>query len=160
MSDPVLRYSGRVEYETTLAAMKRFSDARDETTPDEIWLLEHPPVYTLGLSGRREHVLDAGNIPVVHTDRGGQVTYHGPGQLVVYTLLDLRRNGIGIRPLVTRLERVDPAHIELDVRFTAEGSIKPSDFLAAILGVDGALTRSLPMRKTNAFYDGDGASPS
>lgn len=84
--------------------MQRFTDERDASTPDEIWLLEHPPIFTLGLAGKLEHVLAPGDIPVIQTDRGGQVTYHGPGQLVVYPLLDLRRLGLGVRELVMALE--------------------------------------------------------
>jgi lipoyl(octanoyl) transferase len=84
--------------------MQRFTDERGPDTADEIWFLEHPQVFTLGLNGRREHVLAAGDIPVIHVDRGGQVTYHGPGQLVVYPLLDLRRLRLNIRDLVVRLE--------------------------------------------------------
>jgi len=85
--------------------MQAFTDERNANTPDEIWFLEHPPVFTLGMSGRREHLLAPGDIPVVQIDRGGQVTYHGPGQLVVYPLIDLRRAGFGIRDFVTALER-------------------------------------------------------
>lgn len=84
--------------------MQQFTDARNNTTPDEIWLIEHPPVYTLGQNGKAEHILDPRDIPVISVDRGGQVTYHGPGQLVVYVLLDLRRLGMGVRQLVTCLE--------------------------------------------------------
>jgi lipoyl(octanoyl) transferase len=100
-----IKWLGRVEYEPTWRAMQAFTDKRDSQTPDEIWFLEHPPVFTLGMSGKREHVLAAGDIPVVQVDRGGQVTYHGPGQLVVYPLIDLRRAGFGIRDFVTALER-------------------------------------------------------
>ena len=85
--------------------MQRFTDERTEHTPDEIWFLEHPPVYTLGMNASPAHVLAPGDIPVVQIDRGGQVTYHGPGQLVVYPLIDLRRAGLGVRDLVTALER-------------------------------------------------------
>ncbi len=102
---PVVRRLGVVEYRPTWGAMQRFTDERDAQTPDEIWLLEHRPVFTLGMAGRPEHVLSPGDIPVVRTDRGGQVTYHGPGQLVIYPLLDLRRRGLGVRDLVTALER-------------------------------------------------------
>jgi lipoyl(octanoyl) transferase len=84
--------------------MQAFNRARGPDTPDQVWLVEHPPVFTLGLAGRREHVLDAGGLPVVATDRGGQVTYHGPGQAIAYVLLDLRRNGIGVKDLVRRIE--------------------------------------------------------
>lgn len=99
-------FLGQVEYAPTLEAMKAFTDARDDTTPDEIWVLEHPPVYTLGLAGKTEHLLRSDlPIPVVRTDRGGQVTYHGPGQLVVYPLIDFKRMHIGVRELVRRLEQ-------------------------------------------------------
>jgi lipoyl(octanoyl) transferase len=84
--------------------MQSFTETRDASTADEIWLVEHPPVFTLGLAGRESHVHSAGDIPVVRTDRGGQVTYHGPGQAVVYVLLDLRRHGIGVKSLVRLLE--------------------------------------------------------
>jgi lipoyl(octanoyl) transferase len=85
--------------------MQRFTEERGPTTPDEIWFLEHSPVFTLGMNASRAHVLAPGDIPVVQIDRGGQVTYHGPGQLVVYPLIDLRRSGLGVRDLVTALER-------------------------------------------------------
>ena len=85
--------------------MQRFTDARDEGTPDELWLVEHDPVFTLGQAGKPEHVLLPGDIPVIHVDRGGQVTYHGPGQIVAYPLLDLRRLKIGVREYVQRIEQ-------------------------------------------------------
>jgi lipoyl(octanoyl) transferase len=99
-----VRRLGLVDYEPTWRAMQRFTDQRDAATPDEIWLLEHPSVFTLGMSGRREHLLAPGDIPVVATDRGGQVTYHGPGQLLVYALIDLKRAGLGVRAIVCALE--------------------------------------------------------
>jgi lipoyl(octanoyl) transferase len=99
-----VRRLGRSEYLATWHAMQRFTDARTADTRDELWLTEHPPIYTLGLAGRREHVLRDNGIAVVKVDRGGQVTYHGPGQLVVYTLIDLRRGRLGVRDLVRRLE--------------------------------------------------------
>ena len=105
MNPPVIKHLGLVEYEPTWRAMQRFTDERDESTPDEIWFLEHPPVFTLGMNAKREHLLAPGDIPVVQIDRGGQVTYHGPGQLVVYPLVDLRRARLGIRDLVTALEQ-------------------------------------------------------
>lgn len=101
----IVRDLGLVEYEPTWRAMQRFTDERGPETPDEIWLLEHPPVFTLGMSASRDHVLAPGDIPVVQIDRGGQVTYHGPGQLVVYPLIDLRRASLGVRDIVTALER-------------------------------------------------------
>ena len=85
--------------------MQAFTDERGESTPDEIWFTDHPPVYTLGLNASREHLLAPGNIPVVQVDRGGQVTYHGPGQLMIYPLIDLRRAKLGVRDLVTGLEQ-------------------------------------------------------
>lgn len=100
----VVRELGRVPYVDTWERMKAFVDARDAQTPDELWLLEHDPVYTLGLAGDPRHVLNPGAIPIVNTDRGGQVTYHGPGQLVAYTLLDMKRRGLGPRELVRLLE--------------------------------------------------------
>ncbi len=102
---PIVRQLGMVDYEPTWRAMQRFTDERDASTPDEIWFLEHPPVFTLGMNASAAHVLARGDIPVVQIDRGGQVTYHGPGQLVVYTLVDLRRAHLGVRDLVTALER-------------------------------------------------------
>jgi lipoyl(octanoyl) transferase len=84
--------------------MQRLTEARDQSTPDEVWFLEHPPVFTLGMNAKPEHLLAPGDIPVVQIDRGGQVTYHGPGQLVVYPLIDLRRAGLGVRDLVSGLE--------------------------------------------------------
>ena len=101
----MLRWLGRVDYEPTWRAMQRLVDARGPDAPDEIWFLEHPPVFTLGMNARPEHVLAPGDIPVVPIDRGGQVTYHGPGQLVVYPLLDLGRARLGVRPLVEGIER-------------------------------------------------------
>jgi len=101
---PLIRDLGLVPYEPTWRAMQRFTDERDAATPDEIWLLQHPPVFTLGLNAKREHLLAPGDIPVIQIDRGGQVTYHGPGQLVVYPLIDLKRRGLGVRQLVTALE--------------------------------------------------------
>ena len=99
-----LRWLGRVEYDPTWRSMQAFTEERDSHTPDQIWFLEHPPVFTLGMNGKREHVLAPGDIPLVQIDRGGQVTYHGPGQLVVYPLIDVRRLGIGVRQLVVALE--------------------------------------------------------
>jgi lipoyl(octanoyl) transferase len=95
---------GRVDYVSTLAAMKAFTDTRGDGTPDEIWLCEHPPVFTQGVAGRAEHVLDAHGIEVLPTSRGGQVTYHGPGQVVAYPLIDLKRLGIYVKEYVYRLE--------------------------------------------------------
>ena len=100
-----VRALGRAEYEPVWRAMQDFTRARGPDTPDELWFVEHPPVYTLGLAAKPEHVLDAGSTPVVRIDRGGQVTWHGPGQLLAYPLVDLRRAGYGVRELVRRLEQ-------------------------------------------------------
>jgi lipoyl(octanoyl) transferase len=100
-----LRDLGRQPYEPVWRAMQAFTDARGEDTPDELWLVEHDPVFTLGQAGKDEHVLFAGDIPVLHVDRGGQVTYHGPGQIVLYPLLDLRRLKIGVKEYVCRIEQ-------------------------------------------------------
>jgi len=100
----IVRVLGRTEYEPTWRAMQAFTAARTPATSDEIWLTEHPPVYTLGLAGRREHLLRDNGIPTIKVDRGGQITYHGPGQLVVYLLCDLRRTNLGIRALVRTIE--------------------------------------------------------
>lgn len=101
----IVRRLGRRDYESVWRDMSAFTDRRDADTTDEFWLVEHPPVFTLGQAGRREHVLDAGDIPVLQVDRGGQVTYHGPGQVVAYPLVDLRRRGISIRCLVHDMEQ-------------------------------------------------------
>ena len=100
-----VRKLGLVAYAPTWRAMQAFNAARGPDTEDQLWMLEHPPVFTLGVAGRPQHVLDPGAIPVVASDRGGQVTYHGPGQAVAYLLLDLRRAGFGVRELVRRIER-------------------------------------------------------
>ena len=105
MAALVVRHLGEVEYLPTLEAMRSFTAERNESTPDEIWLLQHPQVFTQGQAGKPEHLLAPGDIPVVQVERGGQVTYHGPGQLVAYLMLNLRRQGLGVRELVTAMER-------------------------------------------------------
>ncbi|MEP6939144.1 MAG: lipoyl(octanoyl) transferase LipB [Rudaea sp.] len=101
----VRRFEGLAPYEPVWRAMQSFTDTRDGETPDELWIVEHPPVFTLGQAGKWEHVLLPGDIPVVPVDRGGQVTYHGPGQIVAYPLIDLRRLRLGVRDLVCRIEQ-------------------------------------------------------
>ena len=101
----IVRYLGMQDYQSSWQRMQAFNAARDAASDDEIWLLQHPPVFTLGLNGKRDHVLDAGTIPVIESDRGGQVTYHGPGQLIAYLLFDVRRNKLGIRQIVSRMEQ-------------------------------------------------------
>lgn len=108
LNPPVIRQRGLESYEITYAAMRAFTDARNAQTADELWTVEHPPVFTLGLAADPSHVLDAHGIPVVQTDRGGEVTYHGPGQVVIYLLLDLRRNAdarLFARELVNKIEQ-------------------------------------------------------
>jgi len=100
----IVRDLGLSDYEPTLEKMISFSQQRDENTADEIWLLEHPPVYTLGKNSKAHHVLNPGDIPIIQIDRGGQVTYHGPGQLVAYLLIDVRRKNVGVRRIVTAME--------------------------------------------------------
>lgn len=101
----IVRRLGLADYQPVWRAMQDFTDRRDGDTVDELWLVEHPPVFTQGQAGKAEHVLAPGDIPVIPVDRGGQVTYHGPGQLVLYPLLDLRRLGLGVRELVTLIEQ-------------------------------------------------------
>ena len=101
----IIRRLGRVAYEPVWQDMQQFTTGRDADTADELWLLEHPPVFTLGRNGKPEHVHDTGDIPLIKVDRGGQVTYHGPGQLVAYLLLDLNRRGLGVQSLVRLLEQ-------------------------------------------------------
>ena len=100
----IIRELGLQPYEQVWMDMQQFTDRRSDSTEDELWLLQHPPVYTLGKNGKVEHILDPAGVPVIKSDRGGQVTYHGPGQVIVYTLLDLTRMKIGVRELVTRIE--------------------------------------------------------
>ncbi|MCU1715603.1 lipoyl(octanoyl) transferase LipB [Pseudomonas sp. 5P_3.1_Bac2] len=137
------RELGLVEYQPTWHAMQRFTDSRGPATPDEVWLLEHAPVFTQGQAGKAEHVLFPGDIPVVQVDRGGQVTYHGPGQLVAYLLLDVRRSAIGVRELVSRIER---SLIELLASYGVSANAKPD---APGVYVDGAKIASLGLRIRN-----------
>lgn len=106
MSDSTLhiRYIGQQDYESVWHAMQSYTDNRDSTSPDQLWLVEHPPVFTQGQAGKSEHILNPGDIPVIQVDRGGQVTYHGPGQLVAYPLINIKRLKIGVRQLVTNIE--------------------------------------------------------
>lgn len=104
-SQLIVRSLGTVDYTPTWEAMKLLTDTRDETSPDEIWLLQHPPVFTQGQAGKPEHLLFPGDIPVIQVDRGGQVTYHGPGQLVAYVMIDIKRRGMGPRALVSLIEQ-------------------------------------------------------
>ena len=147
---PALRRLGRVAYEPTWRAMQAFTATRDADTPDEIWLLEHPPVFTQGQAGKPEHLLADIGIPVVPIDRGGQVTYHGPGQVVAYLLIDLKRRGYGVRELVRRMEQ---ASIDLLAEFGIAGERQDG---APGVYVAGAKIAALGLRvKGGCTYHGD-----
>jgi len=140
---------GREDYEPLWRAMQRFTDRRDAATPDEIWFTEHDSVYTLGLNAAREHLLAPGDVPVVQIDRGGQVTWHGPGQLMIYPLIDIRRAGIGVRPLVTALER---AVLRLAASHGIDAVCRPD---APGVYVDGAKVAAVGLRiRRGASYHG------
>jgi lipoyl(octanoyl) transferase len=134
------RELGLMAYTPVWQAMQRFTDSRDSSTTDQVWMVQHPPVFTQGQAGKPEHLLVPGDIPVVQVDRGGQVTYHGPGQLVVYLLLDVRRLGFGVRELVSRIEN---ALIELLASFGIAAAAKPD---APGVYVEGAKIASLGLR--------------
>lgn len=144
----VLRDLGLVPYESTWHKMQTFTEQRNESTLDEIWLLEHPPVFTQGQAGKAEHLLNTGDIPVVKVDRGGQVTYHGPGQLVAYILIDIKRAKIGVRQLVTAIEQ---AIVDALSQYGIEAAAK-SD--APGVYVDGKKIASLGLRikKGRSFH--------
>jgi lipoyl(octanoyl) transferase len=135
-----VRRLGRVEYQRAYDRMREFSATRTATTPDELWLLEHPPVYTLGQAGKLEHLLRGNGIPVARVDRGGQVTYHGPGQVVAYVLLDLRRRGLTVKRLVGQLEQ---AVIDLLASHGVEGARRAG---APGVYVGGAKVAALGLR--------------
>jgi lipoyl(octanoyl) transferase len=140
MSDITVRSLGRQDYKPVWHAMQQFTNTRDAATADEIWFTEHNPVFTLGVNANREHLLAPGDIPVVQVDRGGQVTYHGPGQLMLYALIDLRRAGIGIRPLVTALEQ---SAVELAALYEIEAASRGD---APGVYVDGVKLASVGLR--------------
>ena len=142
MTLPMLqvRRLGLMDYEPVWHAMQKFTDERDQDTPDELWLVEHPPVFTQGQAGKAEHILAPGDIPVIQVDRGGQVTYHGPGQVVAYPLVDISRAGLGVRALVRGIEQVI-----LDVlgSYGVAAELKPG---APGVYVDGVKIASLGLR--------------
>jgi lipoyl(octanoyl) transferase len=146
---PLIRHLGLAPYEPTWRAMQKFTDERQDATPDELWFVEHPPVFTLGLNASREHLLAPGDIPVVQIDRGGQVTYHGPGQLMIYPLLNLRRLKLGVRDLVMALENAV-------IAYAAElGIAAASSRKAPGVYVDGAKLASVGLRiRRGACYHG------
>lgn len=136
----LIRHLGLVDYQPTWQAMQDWTKQRTPACEDQLWVLQHPPVYTLGLNGKREHILAANNTPIVQCDRGGQVTYHGPGQLVIYPLLDLRRYHLGVRSLVTLLEQSMISTLtRLDIMACAKAD-------APGVYVDGAKIGSLGLR--------------
>ncbi|MCC6201730.1 MAG: lipoyl(octanoyl) transferase LipB [Gammaproteobacteria bacterium] len=135
-----IRQLGLIDYQAAWDAMRAFNEARDDSSADEIWFAEHPPVYTLGLAGRLEHLHEAGTIPVLRSDRGGQITYHGPGQLLVYLLFDLHRAGMGIKHLVTLLEQ---AAIDLLAGYGISGARRVG---APGVYVEGAKIAALGLR--------------
>lgn len=144
-----VRNLGLVDYQKTFDAMREFTASRDENTHDEIWLLQHPPTFTQGRNGRAEHLLDKGDIPLVQIDRGGQITYHGPGQLVVYLLLDLRRRKMGVKQLVSAMEQ---AVIDLLAEYDISASTRSE---APGVYVDGAKVAALGLRiKHGCSYHG------
>jgi lipoyl(octanoyl) transferase len=143
-----LRKLGLIDYQACWDAMREFTEVRDAGTPDEIWLLQHPRVFTQGQAGKAEHVIAPGDIPVIQVDRGGQVTYHGPGQIVGYLLIDLRRRGIGIRQLVNAIEAsIISVLAQYDVKSFAKPDA-PGVYLngAQRQGRDGAKIAALGMR--------------
>ncbi len=145
----IIRERGQVDYLTCYKEMRDFTAARDNATTDELWLLEHPPVFTLGTNADITHLLGAGDIPVQKVDRGGQVTFHGPGQLVVYVLLDLKRAKIGIRDLVCRLERAIIAMLSKSAIHAAGQPGAPGVY------VDGAKIASIGLRvRKHCCYHG------
>jgi lipoyl(octanoyl) transferase len=148
MNSPVVRELGHQVYEPVWRAMQEFTNTRDENTPDEIWFCEHERVFTLGLNTKPEHLLAPGDIPVIQIDRGGQVTYHGPGQLMVYPLIDLRRAGLGVRDLVTALEQ---SVVDLASEYGVAAASRPD---APGVYVDGAKLASvgLRIRRGSSFH--------
>lgn len=144
----VIRYLGRQDYVPLWHAMQRFTDARTETTTDEIWFTEHPPVFTMGLNASKEHLLAPGDIPVVQIDRGGQVTFHGPGQLMIYPLLDLQRVGIGVRTLVTALEQ---SVVDLAAEFNIVATSRP-DAPGVYVATDKLASVGLRIRRGCSFH--------
>lgn len=143
-----VRRRGLSAYEEVWRAMQRFTDERDEHSADELWLLQHPPVFTQGQAGRPEHLLAPGDIPVVQVDRGGQVTYHGPGQIVAYPLIDIRRKGIGVRDFVTRIE-------EAIIRVLADYGVRGERIAGApgiYVGGDKIASLGLRVRRGRSFH--------
>lgn len=144
----IVRRLGMMDYHDSWQRMQAFTDSRDVDTADEIWFLQHPPVYTLGKNGKAGNILNAGNIPVINSDRGGQVTYHGPGQIVVYMLLDLTRLKLGVRQLVTVIEN---AVIGVLGDYAVKASAKP-DAPGVYVNGDKIAALGLRVRKGRSFH--------
>ena len=140
LTNLIVRHLGNKNYASVWHDMREFTETRNNDTPDEIWLVEHPPVFTLGLNGKPEHILAANNIPVVQCDRGGQVTYHGPGQIIAYLLVDLRRRKLGVKQLVEKMEQ---AVIDLLVHYDVNAQRKDN---APGVYVNGAKIAALGLR--------------
>jgi len=143
-----VRHLGLVDYQQAYDAMRRFTEQRTADTPDEVWLLEHPPVFTQGMNGKPEHLLNPGDIPVVQVDRGGQVTYHGPGQLVAYLLIDLRRRKLGVRQVVSAMEQ---AVIELLGDYGLE-SVARQDAPGVYVNGDKVASLGLRVRRNGSYH--------
>jgi len=141
-------FRGRQDYVPLWREMQEFTDTRDDSTPDEIWFVEHPPVFTMGLNASEEHLLAPGDIPVVQIDRGGQVTFHGPGQLMVYPLIDLRRSSIGVRTLVTALEQ---SVVDLVADYNVEAVADP-EAPGVYVGGDKLASVGLRIRRGSSFH--------
>jgi lipoyl(octanoyl) transferase len=148
MSDLMQRNLGLADYEPTLQAMKEFTDSRGDETADELWLLQHPRVFTQGQAGKAEHVLAPGDIPVIQVDRGGQVTYHGPGQWVLYLLVNLRRHELGVRSLVTLIEN---SLVELLLDYGLVAAARP-DAPGVYVGEDKIAALGLRVRKGCSYH--------
>ena len=149
MTDIVIRQLGLQAYEPVYQRMQQFNAARTAHTTDELWLLQHPPVFTMGLNAKPEHVLNAANVPVVHIDRGGQVTYHGPGQLIAYLLVDLKRNNLGVRQMVTSMEQAVIALLSTHAIDSTARSDAPGVY------VEGSKVAALGLRiKRHSSYHG------
>jgi lipoyl(octanoyl) transferase len=142
------RFLGRQDYVPLWREMQAFTDERDASTPDEIWFCEHPPVFTLGLNASKEHLLAPGDIPVVQIDRGGQVTFHGPGQLMVYPLIDIRRANIGVRKLVTALEQ---SVVDLAAEYEVDAAAR-ADAPGVYVGGDKLASVGLRIRRGSSFH--------
>ncbi|MDH3619527.1 MAG: lipoyl(octanoyl) transferase LipB [Gammaproteobacteria bacterium] len=141
-------FLGRQDYVPLWREMQKFTDERDASTPDEIWFCEHPPVFTLGLNASKEHLLAPGDIPVVQIDRGGQVTFHGPGQLMVYPLIDIRRANIGVRKLVTALEQ---SVVDLAAEYDVDAAAR-ADAPGVYVGGDKLASVGLRIRRGSSFH--------